>query len=38
MDIWLLLEFAKTVFVIGWAIWLLSLVRDEPCSHEEEEL
>lgn len=29
MDIWLVLEFAKTVFVIGWITWLLSMVREE---------
>ena len=29
MDIWLALEFAKTVFLVGWITWLLSLIREE---------
>ena len=28
MNVWLVLEFAKTVFLVGWITWLLSLIRE----------
>ncbi|MXW16330.1 MAG: hypothetical protein F4123_06680 [Gemmatimonadetes bacterium] len=29
MDIWLALEFAKTIFLVGWKTWMLLLIRED---------
>lgn len=29
MDTWLVLEFVKTAFVVGWMTWLLKMVHEE---------